>query len=159
MSGDDAAGVAGSVQINEAYDWQAALDKADALVYAGFDDWRLPNLKEMQTLVDYGTSEPSIDLAAFPLPFDEYVSSYFWTSTTFSDVPIATFYTNFLNGHTFRFAKVTRFTLRPVRSVNVDDPIALLKTGQTVGYIGNNGQVQGGNSDGGDLQLGLAQQY
>ncbi len=31
--------------------------------FAGHSDWRVPNIKELQGIVDYGTSSPSVDVA------------------------------------------------------------------------------------------------
>ncbi len=41
----------------------------------------------------------------------------------------------------------------------VKDTIALLQTGQTVGYRGDAGEVGQDNGDDGDLQLGLIHNY
>jgi poly(3-hydroxybutyrate) depolymerase len=46
--------------------WPAALEYAEALTLAGHDDWRLPNAKELQSIVDYSRSpdtsgSPAID--------------------------------------------------------------------------------------------------
>jgi hypothetical protein len=48
------------------YDWEGALAYAEGLTFAGHDDWRLPNAKELQSIVDYTrspqtTSSPAID--------------------------------------------------------------------------------------------------
>jgi len=40
----------------KAMNWQEALEYAQKLVYAGDDDWRLPNAKELQYIVDYSRS-------------------------------------------------------------------------------------------------------
>jgi hypothetical protein len=58
--------------------WQAALQQCNDLVYAGFDDWRLPNNRELQSLIDYSTVSPATDLGAFPFV----ASAAYWTSTT-----------------------------------------------------------------------------
>lgn len=47
-------------------DWAAALEYAENLEYAGHADWRLPNAKELQSIVDYSrspdfTGSPAID--------------------------------------------------------------------------------------------------
>ena len=47
-------------------------------VYAGYDDWRLPNMKEMQTLVDVTKNNPAQDTSVFPNPNN--VLEY-WTSS------------------------------------------------------------------------------
>lgn len=46
--------------------WPDALAYAESFVYAGFSDWRLPNAKELQSIVDYTrspstTNSPAID--------------------------------------------------------------------------------------------------
>lgn len=67
--------------------WETALKYAEDLEYAGYDDWRLPNVKELQSIVDYGRAPdarspseraPAID-PIFNLTEDE---SWFWSSTT-----------------------------------------------------------------------------
>ena len=165
LDGEGEAGTEGNIRLDGTFSWQEAIEASQALRYAGYDDWRLPNLKELQTLVHYGRSEPSIEMSAFPTPFERYVSPYFWTSTTFPAQPDNAFYVNFLNGHTYPFGKGTRFSLRPVRNVELGqveqmkDVIALLQTGQRVGYQGDAGEVGQDNGDDGDLQLGLIHNY
>jgi len=48
------------------YTWQKALQHANTATYAGKDDWRLPNIKELASIVEGACSNPAIDLAAFP---------------------------------------------------------------------------------------------
>jgi hypothetical protein len=36
-------------------DWYTALQACNDFVFAGYDDWRMPNVREMYSLVDYGT--------------------------------------------------------------------------------------------------------
>ncbi|MBH1988473.1 MAG: DUF1566 domain-containing protein [Myxococcaceae bacterium] len=43
----------------------------------GDGSWRLPSVKELRTLVDVTTSNPSIDIYAFP----NTPASWFWSST------------------------------------------------------------------------------
>ena len=74
-----------------ALDWEQALAWADGLVYAGYDDWRLPDAKELQSLVDYSRSPSSTSSAAIDALFaatqitneggeDDY--PFYWTSTS-----------------------------------------------------------------------------
>ncbi|WP_413699843.1 DUF1566 domain-containing protein [Psychromonas sp. KJ10-10] len=60
-------------------DWQSALAYSENLEYAGYSDWKLPNVKELQTLVDYSGVYPAIDQSLFNIS-DE--NAYFWTSTS-----------------------------------------------------------------------------
>jgi len=39
--------------------WEEALEFAENLDYAGFSDWRLPNAKELHSIVDY-TRAPDV---------------------------------------------------------------------------------------------------
>lgn len=47
--------------------------------------WRLPNVRELSTLMDVGCHDPAIDRVAFPnTPYQDYPQSYFWTTTPFT---------------------------------------------------------------------------
>lgn len=76
--------------------WEEALAYAENLTLGGYDDWRLPNAKELQSIVDYKrspqtTSSPAID----PLFNTSAITNeggstdypYYWTSTTHLDGP------------------------------------------------------------------------
>jgi len=45
---------------------QKALQEAEHFEFAGFDDWRLPNFKELETLTERACREPAIDRNIFP---------------------------------------------------------------------------------------------
>ncbi|HDM8169351.1 TPA: DUF1566 domain-containing protein [Vibrio harveyi] len=49
------------------------------LEYAGYDDWRTPDIKEMNSIVNYNKVSPAIDEEFFP---NTPVKSFFWTSTS-----------------------------------------------------------------------------
>ena len=59
-------------------DWAFAVNYCFALTFAGFSDWRLPNAKELVTLLDFGVPPPTID----PDFFVNTVTAAYWTSTT-----------------------------------------------------------------------------
>jgi hypothetical protein len=77
-----------------ARDWEDALAYAEGLELAGYDDWRLPNVKELQSIVDYTRSPDTSNSAAIdPLfsttqildPDNNPQYPYFWTGTTHLD--------------------------------------------------------------------------
>lgn len=74
--------------------WEEALawvQAKNAENYLGYSDWRLPNVKELQSIVDYTRSPDTSDSAAIDPVFEctgitneegESDYSYFWSSTT-----------------------------------------------------------------------------
>ena len=65
------------------YNWQEALTYATNSEEAGYTDWRLPNTKELQSIVDYDKETfPAIDETYFSCTNDD---SWFWSGTTQGD--------------------------------------------------------------------------
>ena len=67
--------------------WEQALAYAEGLELAGYRDWRLPNAKELQSIVDYtqapmATGSAAIDTNVLHVTTTE---SFYWTSTTHLD--------------------------------------------------------------------------
>lgn len=62
----------------EAATWEEALHYVATLNLGGHKDWRLPNLKELQSISTAYAARPSIDTAAFP----DAASALYWSSTT-----------------------------------------------------------------------------
>jgi hypothetical protein len=56
--------------------WEDALSYAEGFHLAGYDDWRLPTISELQSIVDYSL-RPAINMNYFPN-----VQSGYWSSTT-----------------------------------------------------------------------------
>jgi len=58
--------------------WQAAIDHCEALTIGGHSDWRLPNIRELKSIVDRSKSISPIIYSAFQntLPND------YWSATT-----------------------------------------------------------------------------
>ncbi|MCX5793466.1 MAG: DUF1566 domain-containing protein, partial [Elusimicrobia bacterium] len=46
-------------------DWEGQITLCEGLSYAGFADWRLPNIKELQSIVDYSRQNPAINTTYF----------------------------------------------------------------------------------------------
>ena len=77
-------------------DWEDSLAYAESLDYAGYSDWRLPNAKELQSIVDYSNSMQKNGKAAINDLFDlteitdvrgQANYGFYWTSTTHLDGP------------------------------------------------------------------------
>jgi hypothetical protein len=72
--------------------WENALNYAESHSYAGFSDWRLPDAKELQSILDYSRSPATTNSAAINPIFNctqitneagiaDY--GYYWSNTTF----------------------------------------------------------------------------
>ena len=67
----------------ETRNWEEALAYANEAQIGGYDDWRLPNTKELQSIIDYTkTTIPVVDESVFTI---SEADSYFWTGTTLGD--------------------------------------------------------------------------
>jgi murein DD-endopeptidase MepM/ murein hydrolase activator NlpD len=65
--------------------WQQALDYVKTVNTGGYTDWRLPNKKEMRSLIDYSQFIPPLPQGN---PFTNVVSGgYYWSSTTLANDP------------------------------------------------------------------------
>jgi len=74
--------------------WREALAYTENLTLAGHDDWRLPDAKELQSIVDYTRAPDARNTARRGPAIDPVfgiseTESYFWTSTTHLDGPDA----------------------------------------------------------------------
>ena len=74
-------------------------------------DWRLPNVREMQSLIDYGRYNPALPSG---YPFTGAQSEYYWTSSTYPDSTYA--WIMYLgNGSVGLIDKTPTFYVWPVR--------------------------------------------
>ena len=66
--------------------WESAVSYCEGLDLAGHSDWRLPNLKELLSIVDYSIWAPAIDSTYFPTT----QATRYWASTSkFSSTTLA----------------------------------------------------------------------
>lgn len=82
------------------YSWKYALETAENTVFAEQNDWRLPNRKELQSLIENSCSEPAINLTAFPNTGIENLYTY-WSSSPDSINDTQAWGVNFSEGDEF----------------------------------------------------------
>jgi len=68
--------------------WQEALDyvaemNTDKYENFGYTDWRLPNVRELHSLIDFGEYEPALTSGHPFIKVQPEWITYFWSSTTF----------------------------------------------------------------------------
>jgi hypothetical protein len=111
--------------MNSRFSWQDALSYCENLILnndgewtsgdpnasgAKYDDWRLPDVNELKSIVDYDLFNPTID------PVFEYTEpSLYWSSTTSYGTPYFGWYVNFYDGSVSMEMKIEEFLIRAVR--------------------------------------------
>ena len=81
----------------ETFTWQNALSYCENLSWAGHGDWRLPNRKELRSIVDnHDASSPVIDTTAFPATPSSY---YFWSSSSYASLVSLAWLVGFYSGN------------------------------------------------------------
>jgi hypothetical protein len=94
-----------------AMDWTNALLHAEGLTLAGFTDWRLPNIKELESLNDEMLASPSLDTNFLPGA----KSARYWSSTTQNNRVTNAWFAEFITGITSQNAKASSNWVRAVR--------------------------------------------
>jgi hypothetical protein len=61
--------------------WRGALGHAASHSYAGYSDWRLPNIKELSSIIERQCANPAINKVIFPAtPVDP---NHYWSSSPY----------------------------------------------------------------------------
>ena len=133
-SGDGAVHVPPDVEPSDQEMWCDALDYCENLIFATHSDWRLPNIRELYSILDYGTTNPPMDTAVFGM-----LQQRYWSSTSVNSDPSNAWYVtlnlndrtaNLRGGDLHREGKNQPYLVRAVRGT----PQILPATGQTVCY-------------------------
>lgn len=95
--------------------WEDALQLAEQFTISGKSDWRLPNIKELQSLTDINKVNPVIDNTVFP----SLGMKKFWSSTTLANQALRAWYWDTQFGITTYADKTRRLNILLVRTPSV----------------------------------------
>jgi hypothetical protein len=150
--------------------WAQSLEFAYGLTLCGHSDWRLPNVNELQSIMDRDRSNLALWLNS--QGFTNMRSGYYWTSTTQTSSPVRAWVANLWAGHlgannknrsnyiwTVRSGQVPKTVVLPAGRDQQGPavPIQLPQTGQSTCY-GPTGSVIpcSGTGQDGELKRGVA---
>jgi len=94
--------------------WSEAIDYCEGLILEGKDDWRVPNIKELQSIID--NEEVSF---SFNKIFKKNKAKIYWSSSSYIKNSTKVWKVNFANGSTIKGTK--RDALSFVRCVRTEE--------------------------------------
>jgi len=133
--------------------WPEALDyvaRLNGRRYLGFTDWRLPNRRELRSLISHQTKKPALPEGHI---FKNVFQGWYWSSTTAAISPAHAWYVHLEGGRMFYGHKLQAFLVWPVRGQSLLLPV----TGQRKCYDAAGLQTAcAGSGQDGELQRGAA---
>lgn len=96
---------------SKSYTWSGALAQAEASTFAGYDDWRLPNIKELRSLVEECRISPAINDTLFP----NTPNSSFWSGSPYAGYSTPAWSVSFGDGYAGYFFRSSSYRVRLVR--------------------------------------------
>mgnify|MGYP001596254201 CR=1 FL=1 len=100
----------GRLTLQDYVQWCDALAYCKNLSFADHDDWRLPNVRELQSIVDYGRFNPAIDPVFGAFGYTH------WSSTSNANGPGSAWVVGVGVGDIYGFNKATGNYVRAVRN-------------------------------------------
>lgn len=123
----------------EALDFVAGQNRSRA---CGHDDWRLPNRRQLFSLMSREQINPSLPAGH---PFENVFTGYYWTATSCARLPDQAWYVHLGGARVFKGMKHGSYMVWPVRPA-ADVPMQVLPTGQRHCYDPRGRKIDCANS-------------
>ncbi len=135
--------------------WGEALDAVKEVNKSGlygYKNWKIPNRKELFSLISHNTINPSLPIGH---PFTSIFAGYYWTSSTCVRLPDQAWYIHLGGARVFKGMKYGSYLVWPVRTVENYNKNRLFQTGQKICFnesgsvidchdTGQDGEIQAG---------------
>ena len=100
--------------VGEKLAWESAIAQCEALDLGGYTDWRLPNIKELSSIIDDTRHTPAVTLVFQNTAVGSY--DEYWSSTTYAKYEREAFYVYFKKGNVGETYKSNDKYVRCVRA-------------------------------------------
>jgi len=82
--------------------WADAISYCKTLTYGGYSDWRLPNVRELQSLIDFSQLNPVLP-PGHPFTDIQWLNAgeYYWSATTLADGETYAWFVYLSDGYTY----------------------------------------------------------
>ena len=90
--------------------WESAITTCETLSFGGHNDWQLPNINELKTIIDRNRADPAIANA-----FINIISANYWSSTSLKDDEYDGWVVDFSDGNVNVTSKASENYVRCVR--------------------------------------------
>lgn len=128
-----------------------AVARLNAEGYAGYTDWRLPNRRELRSLMSFDARKPALPTGH---PFENVFLGWYWSSTSAAIDPDYAWYVHMEGARMFYGRKDQYYLVWPVRG---GESAIVLATGQCRCYDVVGGEIDcAGSGQDGELRKGLA---
>jgi len=100
-------------RIGDLVTWESAITMCETLSLGGHDDWQLPNINELKTIIDRNKVDPAIDNSFINIGDGNY-----WSSTSVKDDEYNAWVVDFRDGNLNDTSKSSENYVRCVRDGN-----------------------------------------